>query len=94
MHNTLCSVASADRANLHMQVVGFEQAAQPGGTWIYDANTDSDLLGAAANRRKAHGSMYRCGKHIAYSSIESQKHRHENNTVYYLSSCQALGAQQ
>jgi hypothetical protein len=41
------------------QVVAFEQGAQPGGTWVFDAATDSDVLGAAANRRRFHGSMYR-----------------------------------
>lgn len=41
------------------QVVGFELGSQPGGTWVYDPNTDSDILGADRNRRKVHSSMYR-----------------------------------
>lgn len=41
------------------QVVGFELGSQPGGTWVYDPNTDSDILGADSNRRKVHSSMYR-----------------------------------
>jgi cation diffusion facilitator CzcD-associated flavoprotein CzcO len=41
------------------QVTGFEQGAKPGGVWVYDEATDSDLLGAQQGRRKVHGSMYR-----------------------------------
>ncbi|KAF6256908.1 hypothetical protein COO60DRAFT_1702105 [Scenedesmus sp. NREL 46B-D3] len=41
------------------QVIGFEQGPTPGGVWVYDTATDSDLLGASPTRRKVHGSMYR-----------------------------------
>ncbi|WIA31017.1 hypothetical protein OEZ86_001056 [Tetradesmus obliquus] len=40
-------------------VTGFEQGAKPGGVWVYDDATDSDLLSASQSRRKVHGSMYR-----------------------------------
>jgi cation diffusion facilitator CzcD-associated flavoprotein CzcO len=40
-------------------VTGFEQGAKPGGVWVYDEATDSDLLGASDSRRRVHGSMYR-----------------------------------
>lgn len=40
-------------------VVGFEQSPAPGGVWVYDTATDSDLLGAQLHRRRVHGSMYR-----------------------------------
>ncbi|KAF8068234.1 flavin-containing monooxygenase [Scenedesmus sp. PABB004] len=40
--------------------VAFELAARTGGVWVYDeADVDSDPLGAAPARRRAHGSMYR-----------------------------------
>ena len=45
---------------VRVQVVGFEQGPQPGGTWVFDTSTDSDVLGAAADRARVHGSMYRC----------------------------------
>lgn len=41
------------------QVVGFEQGARPGGTWVFDTSTDSDVLGGQHDRRRVHGSMYR-----------------------------------
>jgi len=42
-----------------VQVTGFEQGPVPGGVWVYEPATDSDLLGAADNRLRHHGSMYR-----------------------------------
>jgi hypothetical protein len=60
-HNTPSHyvVAAVSAAAAMQQVVGFEQGPQPGGTWVYDTTTDSDVLGAATSRRRVHGSMYR-----------------------------------
>lgn len=49
---------------VHAQVVAYEQGPRPGGTWVYDTTTDSDALGAAAGRRRVHGSMYRCAEAV------------------------------
>lgn len=39
-------------------VTVFEQAARPGGIWVYSDETDSDPLGKDENRKRVHGSLY------------------------------------
>uniref|UniRef100_A0A7S0RVR3 Flavin-containing monooxygenase n=1 Tax=Pyramimonas obovata TaxID=1411642 RepID=A0A7S0RVR3_9CHLO len=46
------------RAEGHIVGV-FEQAGQPGGTWVYDASIEEDdLLGVSDTRKQVHSSMY------------------------------------
>ncbi|KAL8208041.1 hypothetical protein R6Q57_007453 [Mikania cordata] len=41
------------------QVVVFEKSHRLGGTWVYDPQTESDLLGIDPNRDVVHGSLYK-----------------------------------